>query len=104
MPGRVDGLVPLKLADGIRPALCRQRAESVTDLDAKECIIAPSLGRVHVEVGWHDVVVSHESDRRAALDKLASVLAQSVKPPQLVVKLRTRPRIAVRQVETADKD
>ena len=55
-------------------------------------------------VGRHDVVVAREDNLFAAVPQFRCVVDQSLEPRQLVIELRPRLRIAVRQIDRSDDD
>lgn len=69
---------------------------------AEQRVVDPALRRVDVEICRHDVEIADEHGRRFEMEKLLRIGLQPGKPIQLVLKLRTGCRIAVRQVETSD--
>src|SRR5271166_6449047 len=103
IPEGVDALAGMLLAHGIGPALGDEPSERVPHLGPEESIIDPALGLIDVEVGRYDVVVAGENDRRARRQEVFGVLCQTLKPAQLVVELRARRRVAVRQIKAADQ-
>ena len=66
LPERVDPLIRMQSPQRVGPALRDKAAISIPYLRPEECVIHPSLRRVDVEIGRHDVEVAGQNGRRAA--------------------------------------
>jgi len=104
VPECVDALAGMKRSQGVSPTLRGKPAKSVSNLDAKQRVVDPSLRLIDVEFGWHYVVIADEHDRRASGEKLGGMRDQALKPAQLEAEFLTIHRIAVRHVEAADQE
>jgi hypothetical protein len=104
VPEGVDRLARVQVADRVGPALLEQAGVERADLRREQGIVLPPLGPVDVEVGGHDVVVARQHHGRAAGEEVGGVGEEAVEPGELVVELRSRPRVAVGEVEATDED
>ncbi len=93
----------MELAHGVGPALREKPAIGLAHLGAEERVVDPARRRVDVELGRHDVVIAGQQDRRAARQQRLRMRREALEPAQLVVEFRSGCRIAVRQVEAADR-
>jgi hypothetical protein len=62
----------------------------------------PTLRLVDVQLRRHDIVVSGEHDGHLRREQFFGVRREPLEPAQLVVKLRARRWVAVRQIEAAN--
>ena len=66
LPECVDPLTRVQSPQSVGPALLNKAAIGVAHLRPKQRVIHPSLRRVDVEIGRHDVEVAGQNGRRAA--------------------------------------
>ena len=104
VPEGVDALLWMPVTQRVGPAAADELSVGCTAVRVDECVIVPGRGRVDVEVGRRDIVVSGKHDRRAGLAQCRSVLPQPFKPGELVGKLCPWLRIAVRRINRGDED
>ena len=102
LPERVDPLARVQRPQRISPALLDKAAIGIPHLGAEQRVIDPAFGRVDVEIGGHDVVIAGEHDRLAGREQAPGMVRQPVEPAQLVIELRSRRGIAVRQIQASD--
>ena len=103
-PEGVDAFLRMQLAEGVRPALGDEIGIGLPDLRAEQCIVAPALRCVDVEIGRHDVEIADQRHRKAKRQQIGGIGLEPLEPTQLVVEFRAGRRIAVRQVQAADQD
>jgi hypothetical protein len=65
-PEGVDPLPRMQRPKPVGPTLANKLAIGFPHLRPKQGVVDPALGRVHVDLGRHDVVVAGQNDRRAA--------------------------------------
>ncbi len=87
----------------VGPALVQQPAEGGAGLRLQQGVGCPGARRIDVRVGGDDVVVPRQHHRRPGGVQRGRMRLQPAQPPQLVVELGARPRIAVGGVEAADQ-
>jgi hypothetical protein len=92
------------LSERIRPPLRHQPVKGGADLGAEQRVVHPALGLVDVEVGRHDIVIAGQHDRDVLREEARGVFPEPLKPAQLIVELRPRGGIAVRQIKAANQD
>ena len=101
-PEGVNPLARVERPHRVGPALLDKAADRHRAPPPEQRVIDPALGRIHVEIGRHDIEVAGENRRRAALQKRLGIAREPVEPAQLVIELRARRRVAVRQIEASD--
>jgi hypothetical protein len=82
----------------VGPALLHKAAIGVPYLGTEQRVIDPAFGGINIEIRRHDVVIAGEHDRLPGREQAPSMVRQPVEPAQLVIELRPRRGIAVRQV------
>ena len=92
----------MKVPRRIYPSLVSEILVSFPHLDTEQGVVFPTLRFVHVEVGRHDVEVAYEHERYLESEKLRRILVKTPEAAELVVKLRARVCVAVRQVEASE--
>ncbi|SPA54885.1 protein of unknown function [Cupriavidus taiwanensis] len=103
IPEGVDRRVGMVLAQRIGPALRQQACVGIAAFRLQQGILAPGTRVVDVLVGRHHVVVTGQHHRVAAVEEFLRMRDQPFEPGELVVELRPRLRVAVRQVKAADQ-
>lgn len=95
---RVTGVCISKiLPEGVEPLIGMQMAKRVGPSLVSEVDLGiPHLWLVNIVIGRHDVEVACEYDRDFQFEQPGGIVLQALEPAQLVVKFRTRRRIAVR--------
>jgi hypothetical protein len=88
IPERVYRRIGVKHADGIDPALFEQAPKQSPGLRLHQCVLGVRLGGTDVGVGWHDVEVPREHDRRIDGIELSRVCQKSLQPGELVFEFR----------------
>src|SRR5688572_13958297 len=104
IPEGIDALVRIQCAYRIGPPLLQQALVCLAAFRLEQRVAAPGLRIVDVEVRGHDVEVAREHDRAALPQQCTGVTIQPLEPRELVVELRPRLGIAVRQVQRGDDD
>jgi hypothetical protein len=92
----------MKLSEGIRPTLRKKVSIGSADFRAEKRVIQPTLRFVDVEICGHHVEVASQDHLITSGEKVRGVLPQPFEPTKLVIELRSRRRIAVRQVQASD--
>jgi len=92
----------MKVPRRIYPSLVSEILVSLPHLDTEQGVVFPTLRFVQVEVGRHDVEVAHEHERYLESEKLRRILVKTPEAAELVVKIRARVCVAVRQVEASE--
>jgi hypothetical protein len=102
IPESIDAFVRMNLSERIGPTLRDEIAIGGSNLRTEERVIEPTLRLVDVHIRGHDVEIASQDDLITSREKVGSVLGQPFEPTKLVVELRSRRRIAVRQVQASD--
>jgi diketogulonate reductase-like aldo/keto reductase len=103
VPEGVDLLTREHRAQDVCPALGEQPPVSLAGLGEEERVVDPPLRPVGIQLGRDDVVIAREDDRPALVEQACGMAVQSLEPLQLVIELRPRGGVAVKQVEAADR-
>ncbi|ESY86451.1 hypothetical protein X741_33120 [Mesorhizobium sp. LNHC229A00] len=90
--------------DRIDPAILKHPGIGLPTLGKVHRISKPSSRRYSINRGWNNIIVSAQHGRCALFEEATPVADQAVEPTQLVVKLGTRGRISVWQIETTDDE
>jgi len=69
LPERVDPLARVQSPQRVGPALLHKAAICVPYLGPEQRVIDPSLRRIDVEIGRHDVVIAGEHHRLAGREQ-----------------------------------
>src|SRR3984893_19153849 len=85
LPERVHPFTRVQRPQRVGPALPHKAAIGVPYFGPEQRVIDPALGRVHVEIGWHDVVIASEHDRLAGREQARRLFRQTVAPAQVVI-------------------
>ena len=64
---RIDCFVGMERAQGVGPSLRRQSKERLAYLRREQCILEPTLWFVDVALGWHDIEVARQNNRRGQI-------------------------------------
>ena len=104
IPECVDGVVWMKLAQGVGPALRDKCVEGCADFGSEEGVIHPFFRFVDVFFGRHDIVVAGEDHGFAGCEELGCVDGQPLEPIHFVVEFGAGGRVTIWQVKTADDD
>lgn len=102
LPEGVDAFAGVKRAQGVDSTLCGKLTEGVAHLRPEQRIIDPSLRRIDIEPGRHDVVVAREHDRLLQREQGGRMRNQPLEPVQLVAEFGSGRRVTVRQIQTAE--
>ena len=94
----------MQLARGIHPPLRDQTRIGVPDLRLHHCVEAPPVGVVDIEIGRDDVEVSGEHMTLGGVAEFFRVRNEPLEPAKLVVEIRRRHRIAVREIDRCDDE
>ena len=82
-PEGIDALMRMQRAQSIGPPLPGEPAKGFAHFRPEQRVVDPTLRRVDVEIGRHDVVIAGEHDRRAACEQAARVFLQPFEPARL---------------------
>ena len=93
----------MELAQRVGPALLEQPRIGRLGLGQEQGVLHPPLWLIGVGVSRNDIIVAGQHDRRIERDELGGELLEPRHPRQLAIELRTRPGIAVGQVEATDQ-
>src|SRR4030081_3401866 len=94
----------MKHSNRVRPTLIEQPMIGRSRLRSEQRIVYPTFGFVDVYVCGNHVVIAGENDRGISPHKLIGTQCQPLEPPQLVVELGSRCRIAVWKIQTSDNE
>ncbi len=103
IPERVDPFVRIVCAQGIDPSLLEQAPITGAAFGLQQRVLEPGARVIDVLVGRHHVVVAGQHDRMAAVVQRGRILQQPFEPGELVLEFRSRLRVAVGQIQTADQ-
>jgi hypothetical protein len=92
----------MQAPNGVGPALFQQPLIRLARRGLQQGVLFPGRRVVDVEIGGHDIEVATEHHRLLRPIQRLRMRVQPLEPLQLVVELRPRLRIAVRQVNARD--
>ena len=101
-PERVHRIFGIDRAQRIAPAGLLEPEEGRSAPRVHERVLRPRRGGIDVQLGRGDVEVAGEHGRHAGIAQRSGTGDQTLEPSQLVVEFRTRPRIAVGQVDRSE--
>lgn len=80
LPEGVDGLIGAHFAQSVAPSLLQHMAVSFSHLRREKRIVPPPLLRIDIQIGWHDVEVPGDQNRRIEIDERGEVVMKSLEP------------------------
>ena len=102
IPIGIDALLSMEGPQRVGPAGFQHQLIGGAALREVDGIINPPLWGNGVDVRWNHIVVTTQNNGRIARGQRVRVVTETFEPAHLVVKLRTRGRIAIWQIETSD--